>query len=153
MEEASRFLCGYTIATLRQHRLERKTTQRDLTVAETQLAEFQARLGKSFEHEAYMQELVPLRDQLRQGISEPAKEGTLKVTELCDRIEAMKSSRVIVATPERAASKISAEEPVTAEIKRQMEAIAEDATVQTETTWQQKLTEAAEANGCRVMGG
>jgi N12 class adenine-specific DNA methylase len=117
------------------HASEIKTTQRDLTVAQSQLADFQARLGKEFEHEPCIKELEPLRDQLRRGLSEPPKEGEPTVAELCERIEALKSARVIVATPDRVAARVSAEEPVTARIKRQMEPTTEP------EGWQQRLTQ------------
>ena len=53
--------------------------QRDLAIAESQLRDYQARLGKPFPHDAYLAELTTLRDQLKAGLSgtaqEPGKRG------------------------------------------------------------------------------
>ena len=57
---------------------------------------------------------------------------------------------MIVAAPERAAPKLSAEEPVTAKIKRQMEAAVEDTAVHDEVPWEAKLT--ATSNRKRAIG-
>src|SRR5271157_1194648 len=43
--------------------------QRDLGIAEAQLRDYQARLGKPFVHDAYLSELTALRDQLKAGLS------------------------------------------------------------------------------------
>src|SRR5205807_2709638 len=39
--------------------------QQDLTIAESQLRDYQARLGKPFLHDAFLSELTTLRDRLK----------------------------------------------------------------------------------------
>ena len=46
--------------------------RQDLTIAESQLRDYQARLGKPFLHDAYLSELTGLRDQLKAGLSASA---------------------------------------------------------------------------------
>src|SRR3984893_8921024 len=41
--------------------------KQDLAIAESQLRDYQARLGKPFLHDAYLSELTSLRDQLKAG--------------------------------------------------------------------------------------
>jgi hypothetical protein len=101
--------------------------QQDLSIAEAQLRDYQARLGKPFTLDAYLSELTALRDQLKAGLSgmahEPGKEGP-SVSELAERIKALKAAHSIDATPQRARQKhSSAEEPVTARIRRRTEAL------------------------------
>ena len=43
--------------------------RQDLAIAESQLRDYQARLGKPFLHDAYLSELTTLRDQLKAGLS------------------------------------------------------------------------------------
>ncbi|HUY31871.1 MAG TPA: sigma-70 family RNA polymerase sigma factor [Pirellulales bacterium] len=101
--------------------------RQDLTIAESQLRDYQARLGKPFPHDAYLAELTGLRDQLKAGLSagahESGKEEGPSVAELAGKIKAIKSAQSIEATPQRARQKHStAEEPVTARIRRRAEA-------------------------------
>ncbi len=52
------------------------TAQRELTVVEHQLRDYQARLDKPFAHEDYMRQLSGLRDQLKRSLSgAPVPEG------------------------------------------------------------------------------
>jgi hypothetical protein len=44
---------------------EVRDTKRDLAVSESQLVDYQQRLGKTFDHAQYMADLTGLRDQLR----------------------------------------------------------------------------------------
>ena len=102
--------------------------QQDLSIAEAQLRDYQARLGKPFLHDAYLSELTGLRDQLKTGLSgaahQPDNEEGLSVSELAEKIKALKAAHSIEATPQRARQKhSSAEEPVTARIRRRTEAI------------------------------
>ena len=46
--------------------------KQDLSIAESQLRDYQARLGKPFLHDAYLTELTSLRDQLKAGLSATA---------------------------------------------------------------------------------
>ena len=47
-------------------------TRQDLAIAEGQLRDHQARLGRAFSHDAYLAELTGLRDQLKAGLSQGA---------------------------------------------------------------------------------
>ena len=70
--------------------------RRDLGIAESQLRDYQARLGKPFLHDTYLAELTTLRDQLKAGLSgaaqEPGKEDGPSVSELTERIKALKAA-------------------------------------------------------------
>ncbi|MGP0066475.1 MAG: helicase-related protein [Isosphaeraceae bacterium] len=106
---------------------ERDRVQRDLGIAESQLRDYQARLGKPFLHDGYLAELTALRDQLKAGLSgaahEPGKDEEPSVSELAERIKALKAAYCIEATPQRDRQKHSAaEEPITARIRRRHEA-------------------------------
>jgi N12 class adenine-specific DNA methylase len=97
--------------------------RQDLSIAESQLRDYQARLGKPFHHDIYLSELTGLRDQLKAGLSATAQmqgdEGGSSVAELADRIKVLKAANTIEATPQRVQSKqSSAEEPITARIRR-----------------------------------
>ena len=110
--------------------------RQDLSIAESQLRDYQARLGKPFLHDAYLSELTSLRDQLKAGLSgtahEPDNEEGPSVSELAEKIKALKAAHTIEATPQRVRQKhSSAEEPVTARIRRRTEAIpASDPAIQ-----------------------
>ena len=100
--------------------------RQDLAIAESQLRDYQARSGAPFLHDSYLTELTALRDQLKGGLSgktpEPDTE-PLSVPELAHRIKSLKAAHNIEATPQRARQKqASAEEPVTARIRRRTEA-------------------------------
>ena len=57
----------------RRLRAQTATARQDLAIAEGQLRDYQARLGKPFPHDAYLSELTSLRDQLKAGLSEAAR--------------------------------------------------------------------------------
>jgi hypothetical protein len=102
-------------------------TRQDLDIAEAQLRDYQARIGRPFSLAGYLDQLAALRDQLKAGLSgaEP-KEGEPGVAELAERIKALKAANTIEATPQRTAGRrISAEEPVTARIRRRAEETVE----------------------------
>jgi N12 class adenine-specific DNA methylase len=97
--------------------------RQDLAIAESQLRDYQARLGKPFTHDAYLSELTNLRDQLKAGLSATAPalddETGPRVSDLAEKIKALKAAHSIEATPHRVGQKHStAEEPVTARIRR-----------------------------------
>ncbi len=76
-----------------------------------------------FFHDAYLTELTTLRDRLKAGLSgatpEMGTEPETTVSELADRIKALKAAHTIEATPERLGIRqTSAEEPVTSRIRR-----------------------------------
>jgi hypothetical protein len=99
----------------------------DLAIAESQLRDYQARLGKPFLHDAYLSELTGLRDQLKSGLSATAQtqdhEAGPSVSDLAGRIKTLKAAHSVEAAPQRIRQKQStAEEPVTARIRRRQEA-------------------------------
>ena len=113
--------------------------RQDLTIAESQHRDYQARLGKPFLHDGYLSELAALRDQLKAGLSanshQPDKEEGPSASELADKIKALKVANSIEATPQRARQKHStSEEPITARIRRRQEAGATDHSVEVEQT-------------------
>ena len=96
-----------------------------LAVTETQLRDYQARLGKPFVHERYLAELTGVRDQLKAGLSatphQPNVQEEPSVSELADRIKCLKAANTVEAVPQRVRqTQLSAEEPVTARIRRQV---------------------------------
>jgi hypothetical protein len=102
--------------------------RQDLTISEGQLRDYQARLGKPFTHEGYLSELTSLRDQLKAGLSgapqKKGKEEGLSISELAVRIKAIKAAHSVEPTPQRVRQKhSSAEEPITARIRRRTEAL------------------------------
>ncbi len=97
--------------------------RRDLTVAEGQLRDFEARLGKPYPHEDYQSDLTALRDQLKAGLSgstqEPREAEGPSVSELSEKIKAMKATNTIEATPQRDRPRPSlSQEPITARIRK-----------------------------------
>jgi len=102
--------------------------RQDLAIAESQLRDYQARLGKPFTLEAYLCELTSLRDQLKSGLSASSQEsGNEKgpsATELAEKIKALKATNSIEAAPQRVRHKqATAEEPITARIRRRAESL------------------------------
>ncbi len=100
-------------------------TRQDLAIAEAQLRDYRERLGAPFTLDAYLSELTALRDQLKAGLSSTVhrddEEGP-SLSELADKIKALKSAYNIEAAPERVRQKhSSAEEPITARIRRRAE--------------------------------
>ena len=103
--------------------------RQDLTIAESQLRDYQARLGAPFLHDGYLAELTALRDQLKAGLSgkapEPGSEPP-SVSELAHRIKVLKAAHNIEGTPERVRQKqLSAEEPITRRIRRRTKPAAD----------------------------
>src|SRR5262249_33099429 len=100
-----------------------------LAIAESQLRDYQVRLGKLFVHDAYLSELTTLRDQLKAGLSgknsEPDAETLPTVSELAEKIRALKAAHTIEAMPDRVGrTSSSTEEPVTAHIRRRTEELS-----------------------------
>ena len=101
--------------------------RQDLAIAESQLRDYRERLGKPYAHEHYLSELTSLRDQLKAGLSATAHDASNEngptVSELADRVKALKAANTIETTPQRVQSKqASAEEPITARIRKRQEA-------------------------------
>ena len=102
--------------------------RQDLSIAEAQLRDYQARLGKPFVHDAYLTELTGLRDQLKAGLSSTAhqsdKEEGPCASDLAEKIKSLKAANSIEASPQRIRQKHStAEEPITARIRRRVESL------------------------------
>jgi len=110
----------------RGYGLECDRFRQELVVAEGQLRDYQARVGQPFPHDAYLSQLAALRDQLKSGLSgAQPQEGEPTVAELAERIKALKAAHSIEATPQRVRQKrSSAEEPVTARIRRKTAGIS-----------------------------
>ncbi len=101
--------------------------RQDLAIAESQLRDYRERLGKPFAHDTYLSELTSLRDQLKAGLSatahDPSNQNGPTVSELAERIKALKAANTIETTPQRVQRKqAAAEEPITARIRRRQEA-------------------------------
>jgi hypothetical protein len=101
--------------------------RQDLAIAESQLRDYRERLGKPFVHEAYLSELTKLRDQLKAALS-GVNSGSDDETGpdsfgVADKIKTLKAANTIEAVPQRLQSKqASAEEPITARIRKRQEA-------------------------------
>jgi N12 class adenine-specific DNA methylase len=111
-----------------EYRGECDRVRQNIVIAEAQLRDYGARLGKPFTLDAYLVELTALRDQLKAGLSgathEPDKKDGPSIPELADRIKALKAANNIEAAPQRVRQKhSSAEEPITARIRRRTEAL------------------------------
>jgi hypothetical protein len=97
------------------------TAQKDLGIAEGQLRDYQARLGKPFAHDAYLAELTHLRDELKALLSGSAPEPEHPPAgEIAGRIQALKASHSVEAAPVRPGKRSTraAEEPVTTRIRK-----------------------------------
>lgn len=95
--------------------------QQDLAIAESQLRDYQARLGQPFGYEAYLSELSKLRDRLKTGLSGGASPESLdiNVSELAEQIKALQAVNAIETTvPRVRQSRGIAVEPVTTRIRR-----------------------------------
>jgi hypothetical protein len=93
--------------------LEHGKTARDLDIAKGQLCDFEARQGVRFAHEAYLDELTSLRNQLELELS-----GTEPVDGIVTRIMDLRAAHTVEAAPSRTVRTAAAEEPVTARIRQ-----------------------------------
>jgi len=108
---------------------EGERVRQDLAIAQSQLRDYQARLGKPFELDPYLSELTGLRNLLKTALSGSAHDSDHdappSVSDLADQIKALKAAHTVEATPQRARQKHScAEEPVTSRIRRRV--VADD---------------------------
>lgn len=102
-----------------------RATDSDLSLAEQQLADYQARQGAGFADDAYLQQLTGLRDQLRQALSVQAPgesnspTAALSAAEIAAQIETLKSSHASTPHIEREtnAATTEPEQAVTTRIK------------------------------------
>ncbi len=101
--------------------------RQELVIAEAQLRDYQARLDLPFLHEAYLSQLTRLRDELKVALSrtaEPNGESLPSSSELAEKIKALRAAHTIEGAAERIRTgRGSAEEPVTARIRRRLDAI------------------------------
>ncbi len=106
----------------------------DLALARGQLGDYEARVGRPFPHDAYIDRLSELRHLLRAVLSGKAPDGVADVLptapELADRIRALRAANALAAAPEPRvawrASGAAAERPVTARIRERQEATSGD---------------------------
>jgi hypothetical protein len=120
------------------------STRQELEMAESQLMDFQKRQGAAFPHEPYLKELFGLREQLRLALSSPDGEAT----SVAGRIMALRAQHTVEAAPQRETRTVAAEEPVTARVRRQTQAIpALGSTVETDSAAMPANADARQANG------
>jgi hypothetical protein len=74
---------------------------KELALAQTQLHDYEARLGKPFSHAEYLEKLTTLRDRLKTALSETPTEGEPSAAELAEEIKTLKDAQVIEAAPVR----------------------------------------------------
>lgn len=99
--------------------------RQDVDIAKSQLRDYQASVGKDFPHETVLSELVSLRDRLKACLSgRPAEadaQTPSRISDVAEQIKTLKAAYTLVSTPERVGERrSSAEEPVTARIRRRM---------------------------------
>jgi N12 class adenine-specific DNA methylase len=104
---------------------DRDKTQQNLSLAESQLRDYQMRLGVVFPHTDYLDELTQLRDQLKLNLSgiaaPPEGEALPTAAELAEQIKTLRGAqRLEPVAVQRLAPRPSAagEEPVTTRIRR-----------------------------------
>lgn len=121
--------------------------RQDLSIAESQLRDYQARIGRPFVHQAYQDELTALRDRLKASLAgmkaEPAAETpAATAAELAERIKTLKAAHTVEAPAERTTTRrLDAEEPVTTRIRRRNDGVAApEPTEDTRGTFWQSLT-------------
>ncbi len=130
------------------------SVKRELTLAQAQLHDYQARVGTPFAHESYLSQLAELRDCLKKTLSGNSADAdadkSVSATELAEQIKQLKAAHIIEAAPERTAKRpVAGEEPVTARIRRRAEtasgpgpaAISDDSSPNSEATYQQLVAE------------
>ena len=119
--------------------------RQDLALAESQLRDYKARLGAPFAHDAYLASLAALRDQLKAGLAGvPPEDGAEppNVAELAEKIKSLRAAHTVEAAPQREANRrLSAEEPVTARIRRREREAGGD--------WQRRVSAGEEKKAAR----
>ena len=100
---------------------------RELTLSEGKLRDFEARLGSTFPHERYIEELSSVRDELKGALSAPAPAPgeagpkTRTTEKLSGLIKALQATHAVEAAPAKRPGPARAERPVTARIRREQE--------------------------------
>jgi hypothetical protein len=96
---------------------ERARAAKDLEISRGQLRDYQSRIGGTFQHGAYLEELHTLRDQLERALSD--KPGEADQGEIVASIKALREAHTVEAAPERTKRQAaSIEEAVTTRIMR-----------------------------------
>jgi N12 class adenine-specific DNA methylase len=102
--------------------------RRELALSEVKLRDFETRLGATFPHERYIEELSALRDELKVALSATQQDGTepkaRPAGELSELIKALKETHAVEAVPvKRPGPAARSERPVTARIRRMAETV------------------------------
>lgn len=113
-----RIASGYASETVR--------VRQELSISQSQLRDYQARLGKPFSYEVYLSEMLSLRDHLKAKLSASGQASVVEsgptASELAERIKALKAANTLEEAPQRTERKQTiAEEPITARIRRRQE--------------------------------
>ena len=108
MNAVARLVDGYVV--------ERRNTAKELEIARGQLRDYEARIGKTFQHSEYLDQLQSLRDDLETALSD--KPGEADQEEIVAHIKALRESHTVEAAPERAKRRTTVEEAVTTRILR-----------------------------------
>jgi hypothetical protein len=96
---------------------EQRRAAKDLEISRGQLRDYQSRIGGSFAHGSYLEDLHSLRDQLERALSD--KPGETDQGEIVARIKALRDAHTVEAAPERTKRQAaSIEEAVTTRIMR-----------------------------------
>jgi N12 class adenine-specific DNA methylase len=101
-------------------------SRREIVVAEGQLRDYEARIGRSFEHETHRLELSKLRDALKEGLARPGSlppdETQPTVAEIAEQLKQLMAAHSIDAAPRRPTERSisTAEEPVTTRMRRRI---------------------------------
>jgi hypothetical protein len=118
MNAVARLVDGYVV--------ERRNTAKELEIACGQLKDYHARIGGSFQHGEYLDELQAMRDQLEQALSD--KPGEANQEEIVAKIKALRESHTVEAAPARAKRQTTMEEAVTTRILSRAKAASNDRT-------------------------
>ena len=84
-------------------------TREDVELARSQLADYEARLGRVFPHAAYLDELTGLRDRLKVSLSGTPAEGEPTAAALAERVKALRESHKVEDAPARVKARPRAE--------------------------------------------
>lgn len=80
--------------------------QRDLTIAQQQWRDYEARIGRGFPHDRYVAELTELRDRLKAALANPTQESRA-IPALAERMTELRASQSIEAAPERPTPRVT----------------------------------------------
>src|SRR5262249_19241229 len=103
---------------------ERDQTARDISIAQGQQRDYEARLGAGFAHAGYLEELTTLRNQLEAALASNAQQVSAApvstVGAIVERIKTLQAAHTLDAAPQRTAPRSTAtvEEAITTRIRR-----------------------------------